>query len=428
MPVDSRGSRESDRVLMLTGSIPSPDGIGSQKRAWNHLKVLRRVGNTVDLVLLLNEAEFAQRQELSTLIALCGAVIRLKVSRSDGSHAMPFPGMTLLRHVMGVCRPRIRIEDESGLKVLRGLLKDHVYDLAFCFRLQSFLLLRQLEISNACRIRRRFVDFDDVESVFIDREKHRLGSSMGLERRMISSVSRRVVAREERYALVHVDGVGVCSYHDARELRRRCATENVMVIPNALPDPGFCAPCALRVEGRFLLLGSLNYGPNVDAAEFFAQEILPIIRGLSVEDVSFSIVGRRPSQAVAKLALESGVTVTADPEIVRPFYEEADVVVVPIRFGGGTRVKIIEAMANGRPVVSTSIGAEGLDLLDGEEVLIADEPQAFAEACLRLISDRELWQRLVRAGRNRFLRSYESASVEEKAVDALQELMLAEPR
>jgi glycosyltransferase involved in cell wall biosynthesis len=141
-----------------------------------------------------------------------------------------------------------------------------------------------------------------------------------------------------------------------------------------------------------LFVGSMSYEACVDAMVYFCQEILPRIRS-QFGDVDLWIVGRDPSQQVRQLD-GNGVHVTGRVADVRPYYQRSMVCVVPLRAGGGTRLKILEAMALGRPVVATSIGCEGLDVIDEEHLMIADSPEQFAEKTVRLLADATLRQRI----------------------------------
>ncbi len=131
----------------------------------------------------------------------------------------------------------------------------------------------------------------------------------------------------------------------------------------------------------------MDWAPNVDGIQWFAQEVLPRIR-LRRPDCTLTIAGRRPDAAIRKLAAKyAGIRVTGTVADVRPFLWEAAVSIVPLRIGGGTRLKIFEAMAAQVPVVSTTIGAEGLELRHGETIRIADSPEDFADHCLELLGD-----------------------------------------
>jgi glycosyltransferase involved in cell wall biosynthesis len=157
----------------------------------------------------------------------------------------------------------------------------------------------------------------------------------------------------------------------------------------------------------------MDWYPNEDAVAFFADEVLPRIQE-TVPDVAFSIVGGNPSARVQKLAERERVVVTGRVPEIKPYFAEATVFVVPLRIGSGTRLKILEALAMGKAIVSTTVGAEGLDLRDGEEILIADEPTAFADAVIRLLTDSELRRRVGETGRIRVEQDYDWRSIGKK--------------
>jgi glycosyltransferase involved in cell wall biosynthesis len=135
---------------------------------------------------------------------------------------------------------------------------------------------------------------------------------------------------------------------------------------------------------NLVFIGSMDWLPNVDGVTYFAHDILPRIRHAE-PDVTFTIVGRAPTPAVQQLAQIPGVQVTGRVEDIRPYLAEAAVNVVPLRIGGGTRLKIFEAMAAGRASISTRVGAEGLPTQDGRHLLLADDPDAFANAVVTLL-------------------------------------------
>jgi polysaccharide biosynthesis protein PslH len=153
-------------------------------------------------------------------------------------------------------------------------------------------------------------------------------------------------------------------------------------------------PHGVSKRPEIVFTGSMDWLPNDDAVRWFLSEILPRIRE-AVPDASFSIVGRNPSHSLVEYGhSQQAVTVTGSVPDVRPYMREAKVYVVPIRIGGGTRLKIYEAMAMGLPVVSTGVGAEGLSLEDGEGILIRDHPDDFAGAVVELLRHPDISQKL----------------------------------
>jgi len=170
--------------------------------------------------------------------------------------------------------------------------------------------------------------------------------------------------------------------------------ENVTVVPNGVVIPsGSPVP---RNDGDppiILFVGLMNYEPNVDAVRFFAQEVLPLIHG-KFPEARFVIVGRSPCPAVLELNDGTKIVVTGTVPEVEPYLRQATVVVAPLRVGGGTRIKILEAMAHERPVVATTIGAEGLEVESGKHLLIADTAPGLADACICLLRDHEMGRQM----------------------------------
>lgn len=179
----------------------------------------------------------------------------------------------------------------------------------------------------------------------------------------------------------------------------------VEVIPNGV-DTQLCRPLPSAGLSRSLIfVGDMEYRPNVDAMAYFSREIYPRIQR-EVTGVEMWIVGKNPSPEVRQLG-GKGVHVIGCVNDLRPYYSRSTVCVVPLRAGGGTRLKILEAMAFGRPVVSTSIGCEGLEAIDGEHLLVADHPQEFADRTVHLLVDETSRQSLTIKARELVVSRYD---------------------
>ncbi len=178
----------------------------------------------------------------------------------------------------------------------------------------------------------------------------------------------------------------LCSAEDADILRERYGALDCGVVPSGYDPVAFSPtePPPARDPDRIVFVGSMNYGPNVDGVVRFVHEVLPAIRARR-PNVRFDIVGGEPVRAILDLASDH-ITVTGRVPDVRPFLERASLMVVPLAIGGGTRLKIVEALALSTPVVSTTIGAEGLGLVDGEHLVLADGASPFADAVARQLA------------------------------------------
>jgi polysaccharide biosynthesis protein PslH len=185
-------------------------------------------------------------------------------------------------------------------------------------------------------------------------------------------------------------------------------------------DTSYFAPRATDViEPRHLVFtGSMDWIPNEDAMTYFCHEVLPLIRQAE-PDVTLSIVGRTPTPAVQRLADIHGVTVTGRVDDVRDHVGRAGVYVVPIRIGGGTRLKIFEAMGMARAVVSTTVGAEGLPVTDGRDIVIADTSRDFADGVVTLIRDPARRVQLEQAARDLVVTRYDWSAVAGQLEEAL---------
>ena len=219
--------------------------------------------------------------------------------------------------------------------------------------------------------------------------------------------------RYERVLSPKFDAVTCTSAIDAAVFQRHCAADTIEIIPNGVDVTHYQPDFTSEATAHLIYIGSMDWYPNEDAVAFFADEVLPRIQE-NVPDVQFSIVGGNPSARVQRLAEREGVVVTGRVPEIKPYFAEATVFVVPLRIGSGTRLKILEALAMGKAIVSTAVGAEGLDLKDGEEIFIADAPTTFADAVTRLLTDASLRRRIGENGRARVERDYDWRSIGEK--------------
>ena len=196
----------------------------------------------------------------------------------------------------------------------------------------------------------------------------------------------------------------VCKEED-RRFFTPTSRRKVFVVPNGVRAFPPCHP-ADEEPGEMLFVGALEYSPNIDAVTYFVQEILPRIRARH-PGARVNIVGVRPREAALRLHNGADVVVAGSVPDLEPYYRKAALVVVPMRLGGGTRIKVLEALAHGKAVVTTSIGAEGLSLGGGDALEIVDGPDAFADACVRLLGDAGARRRLGENGRAQVLQRYE---------------------
>jgi glycosyltransferase involved in cell wall biosynthesis len=232
----------------------------------------------------------------------------------------------------------------------------------------------------------------DEHNIEYDLQRRTARSASGLARRGYNELNWRKLEREEKSAWRRFDGVVLTSDRDAEVLSAASPKVRLAVVPNGVDVEQFRPSTAAPEADRLLFFGANNYFPNHDALLYFIDEILPQV----IErrpGVKLSIVGPGVQQEVLDRRSQH-VEIVGFVDDLMPHLERASVVVVPLRIGGGTRLKIVEAMAKSKAIVSTRIGAEGIDLTDEQDVLLADEPSGFADQIVRLLSQPELGARL----------------------------------
>jgi glycosyltransferase involved in cell wall biosynthesis len=275
------------------------------------------------------------------------------------------------------------------------------YDVVHLFRLATIEVGRPyLERAGAAHL-----DLDDVESQTRRRLAALYREYGDEEQASIEHLEAERAERLEAEALRTFDRVYVCSERDRATLTGR-GPADVRVVPNVVPVQGPLPPPPTSGPFGFLFVGTLGYFPNEDGVRWLADEVLPRLRAIAPRPFRVRIVGVGATEAIWALdALPEIAVVGAVPD-VRDAYREAHAVLIPIRAGGGTRIKALEAFSYRRPVVTTTVGIEGIDAAPEEHVLVADTPDAFAEQCRRLMAERPLGERLRDAALDLLVRSY----------------------
>ena len=217
----------------------------------------------------------------------------------------------------------------------------------------------------------------------------------GLKRMYFSAQAKRMFDWEAKVCRSCEGVIGVSSA-DARLMEQMFGVKDVGWVPTGV-DVDYFRPRAAEPAADLVFLGSMDWMPNIDGMEFFVRDVLPLIRKRR-PDCTVAIVGRKPAPAVVALGeRDPHIRVTGTVDDVRPWLWGSAVSIVPLRIGGGTRLKIYESMAAGIPVVSTTVGAEGLDVSSPENIRLADRPEEFADCCVELLANASERTRMSRA-------------------------------
>jgi glycosyltransferase involved in cell wall biosynthesis len=262
------------------------------------------------------------------------------------------------------------------MRALRDEAAAALPDVLYLDHLDSYLY------ASACPGTPVVIDMHNVYSTLADRAGREAGDAA---RRWYLRTEAALLQKKETSAARSAHTVFSCSEEEAGYFRRLGASR-VAVVPNGVDTQAYPWPPSRMTQGpTVLFLGALDWTPNVNAARFLAQRVMPAVRA-RVPGAVLAIVGRRPTADVLALVDPGRVEVAADVPDVRPYWQRASLLAVPLEAGGGTRIKIVEAFAAGVPVVSTPIGCEGIAGRDGEHLLIAAR-EAFADAVTAVLTD-----------------------------------------
>ena len=387
----------------MTPEAPDPGGTGGEIRLFHVVRGLARHGAEIEVIA---PAYPAQAERCAALLA---DRVRLRLVRRPPSRA---------------------IEAARGVARRPALVATPLRDPWLCWQADVFWT----EIAPSVR---RSLAADGVDAVLVEHDfasawgnrlprgvraglvfqnalwhywARRAENARGLARaasHIEAARMRRHVSRE----LPRYERAWTVSEGDAAAVRELAPDLSVGLSPNGVDVARLASlPVAGGDEGSLILTGTMSYPPNAEAAVWFVSEVLPRLREAR-PDATFTIVGRDPSEAVRRLADVSGVVVTGRVEHIEPYLARAAVAVAPLLSGGGTKLKVLEALAAGRPVVATPVAAEGIEIVDGRDLLVAAEPESFARAVAGLLADPVRRTAMAGAGRAAVVQRYDWGAI-----------------
>lgn len=354
-------------ILYITSSSPIPAKIGPARRNYHILQQLCRFYDVTHLCLgsrteaELFAHEFAERVPNHTFVHPRNGP-RRKVAHK------------IWRTMTGRCDFAPVLED--GLhEACARLTATHSFDAIFL----SCVLLRSLPLPMRTPV------IGDTHNVEFDVHRQTAANADGLARRAYAHWQWRSTRRAEQQCGQAVDLLLATSEHDRRVFEQELQLRDVGLVPNGIDLREFIPASGGEVPGGILFTGLMSYYPNQQAVRWFLDAIFPAI--LRRHPAAKFVVGGAAAPAWLIARQSASVEVTGLVPDMRPHLTRASVVIAPLRIGGGTRVKILEAAAMNRAVVSTSLGAQGLGLTHGKDILIADDAEAFADCVVRILED-----------------------------------------
>ena len=388
------------KILFLAHLLPWPLEGGGQIKSYNTLRILSA---TYDITLLAFIRRPGEEQSVGPLLPFCvGGVKTVRLPRG-GAHdaaaalAALIKNQSFLINRDAYAGMRKAVEELLGAAAVEGMPYDAIH--VDHLQMMSFAPDNTDTASGRARVP---VVLDEHNVEYLIPQRIGEGTDGSAAMRWFAGREWPHLRDFEREACRRADVVLAVSREDARAL--------IELDPPALSDKVSVVPIGVDLEAwgevnpradadEILSIGTMYWPPNVDAILWFCAEILPLVRS-RMPNVRLTVVGARPTAAIRALAeYDPLITVTGLVEDVRPYAQSGGVFIVPLRAGSGMRVKILTAMAMGLAVVSTTVGAEGIEVTDGENIVLADYPRAFANAVIDLLKDRERAAHLGQAGR-----------------------------
>jgi glycosyltransferase involved in cell wall biosynthesis len=404
------------RLLFLTGQVPYPSHAGGALRTFGLLKGLHEAGYTVDLMTFTEAGQPDPAQ--TPLVAMCNEIVTVPAPRRSIRERV---ADMLFTANADMAR---RFFSSKFQARLRSQLAHADYDLV---QIESLEMAAYLPAIRAVRPAVHVI-YDSFNAEFdLQRGMYQIErrSLAGLPGAIYSLIQWRRLIRYERSVCQKVDRVIAVSEADAEAFRQLAPGAAVDVVPNGIfADEYAQTPQQLELGSAALLFtGTMNYRPNVDAVVWFADHVLGEIRKV-VPEARLFVVGNKPHGRLDSIRQRADVEVTGFVQDVLPFLHGAAVYVAPLRMGSGTRLKLLQAMAAGCAVVSTHIGAQGLNATPGHEIVIADDASSFAQATIALLRDPAGRARLGQAARDLVCKQYDWSVILPRLLHVYREMGL----
>ncbi len=370
------------QLLLLTPQLPYPAHQGTSLRNFH---IIRGLADEYEIALLsfLEENQTAVSEKIEPLLNLLHKLETVPVPQRSTQKR--------LEQLLTTTRPDMahRLYDETFAHKLTQLLRDNTFAIV---QIEGIELARYIDIVRAESPSSKII-FDD-HNAETELQRRNMLTDLGQPKRWIAAayswVQVQRLHRFERWAMQNADWTTAVSEADKVLLQTLANDANVQItaIPNCIDTETYAHIEESPIPFDLLFSGKMDYRPNVDAVLWFADHVWPSIVATRPA-TTWAIVGQKPHPRLERLRGMKGITVTGWVESVRPYLAGAKVYIMPFRVGSGTRLKLIEAMAAGKMIVSTQIGAEGFPVEDGQELCLVNDADGMETAVLQLLNDEE---------------------------------------
>jgi len=364
------------RLLVLSPTLPYPPTDGGRIRVFNLLRQAAREFETTVLALETEPTDVASLHLLREI-----SIEARLISFSSSPRTPPLSPRAVLRALWGDVPLTVgRYVLPAYRRALEALLASEPFDVVHVEMIHLAPYLGCIRRGTRAPV---LLSTQNVDSDVWDRAAPHQPSRW---RRALFRWQANVFRRMERRVGCRFDGITAASERDAALWRRVAGSCPVEVIDNGVDLEAYAVQPEAEEPNTCAFTASYDWLPNADAVVHFCSEVWPRIRQ-RVPNARFYAVGKEPPPSMLRWHGRDGVTVTGRVPEIQPYIAKASVYVVPLRIGGGTRLKILEAMASGKAIVSTPIGCEGLEVTPGRELLVAESPEAFAQSVVALMGD-----------------------------------------
>jgi glycosyltransferase involved in cell wall biosynthesis len=370
------------KILFLTKELPYPINNGHRMRSYHYIKGLTGAHE----VMIITYDNPALKDTAGAVKHFQALGCRIEQVRENNCRP---PSSGAWQRLLALCSVypyavKSRVSPAMQTRI-RKLAHKEKFDILICDGIHQALNV-PADIAG-----RKALDEHNVESMLI---KRFLLTETNLLKKFYAWVEWKKFVRFENRQWPLFDEIHACSQIDQQHIIQRARHANVKVVPNGVDTDKFQPRDVAVRPYRLIYTGLIGWRPNEDAVRYFTRSIYPKIKR-HIPEVDFYIVGKNPSDKVKKLADEDpSITVTGFVDDVIPYIAESAVYVVPLRIGSGTRLKILEAMAMGKAVISTSVGCEGIEATPDKDILIEDDPEKFADQTIKLLNDAGLCRKI----------------------------------